>query len=106
MVVHQSALITPNLITAFVFLLIVSFTLSSLTAKSILRPPRVIQMGFSQTGDPRKVVIFRETNFIGFHNKSPSNMKAIHYILCFCGWTLIVFLGLDGISLNNYENDL
>ena len=63
-------------------------------------------MGFSQTGDPRKVVIFRETNFIGFHNKLPSNMKAIHYILCFCGWTLIVFLGLAGIPLNNYENDL
>ena len=66
----------------------------------------MIQMGFSQTGDPRKVVTFRETNFIGFHSKLPSNVKAIHYILCFCGWTLIVFLGLDGISLNNYENDL
>ena len=63
-------------------------------------------MGFSQTGDPRKVVTFRETNFIGFHNKSPSNMKAIHYILCFCGWTLIVFLGLAEIPLKNYENDL
>jgi len=66
----------------------------------------VIQIGLLQIGNPRKVVTFCETNVIGFHNKLPSNMKAVHYILCFCGWTLIVFLGLAGIPLNNYENDL
>ena len=66
----------------------------------------MIQIGLLQIGNPRKVVTFCETNVIGFHNKLPSNMKAVHYILCFCGWTLIVFLDLAGIPLNNYENDL
>lgn len=60
----------------------------------------MIQIGFSQIGNPRKAVTFCETIFTRFHNKLPSNMKAIHYILCFSGWTLIVFLGLAENSRN------
>ena len=75
-------------------------------AFSLLTREGLRSIRFSQRGNPPKAVTFSETNFIGFHSKLPSNVKAIHYILCFCGWTLIVFLGLAGIPLNNYGNNL
>ena len=64
---------------------------------------------FFQWDNPPLANAFSEIDSFGFHIRLPGSVKAIYYILCFRGWTLIIFWTgpwTSGISQNNPKNGL
>ena len=108
LVVLQSAVITPNFITTFVFLFVVfsGCERQLITLRSWKKMTLIV---FFQWDNTPLANTFSEIDSFGFHIRLPGSVKAIYYILCFRGWTLIIFWTgpwTSGISQNNPKTGL